>query len=205
MAVLVGMRGQYEHDAAFDASGTITTGSTAQLILPKQLRRSMLYVQNISATAMYIDFGGARAHATMSGGAVTSVTVDNGGFGYTLPPLVKFFGGGDLTKNPSYLSPGLPGEVGPNTLPTAHALLTTGAVSSVVMDSPGANYIKTPYVYLLSAENDPFGAVTPSATVGTLLAANGGSILFNGTSTPTDAVSVFCTATSAAFTCKWMF
>ena len=168
-------------------------------------QRSMLFIQNISSTVMYVEFGGARAHTTLSSNAVSSITVDNAGFGYTVPPRVIFYGGGDLTKNPNYLCPGIPGNVMPGKLPVAHAVLGSGTVTSIVIDDPGpAYFVKAPMVFLQSHENDPYGAATPSATSGTLLAASGGSLLFNGTSTPTSAVSVFCTATSAAFTCKWM-
>lgn len=204
MAVLVGMRGQQTFDYAYDASGTITSGSTAQLVLPEQLQRSMLFFQNISATVMYLELGGARASCTISSGAVNTITVTNGGFGYTIPPKVEFYGGGDLTKNPTYLCPGLPGNVMPGNIPSARAILTAGAVSSIVIDNPGKNFVQAPFVFLKSREQDPFGAATPSATVGMYLAANGGSILFNGTSTPTSALSVFCSASSAAYSCKWM-
>lgn len=201
---LVGSRGQIQRDFKYDASGTITTGGTAQLIMPERVQTSMLMIQNISINAMNLEIGGARASATITNGVVTAITVTNAGFGYTKPPRIKFYGGGDLTKNPTYLCPGLPGHISPSKTASAHAVLTGGTVSSIVIDNGGGNYVKAPYVFLESSEQDPYGCATPSATSGILLSANGGSYYLNGTAQTTDALALYCATTGAAFVCKWM-
>jgi hypothetical protein len=188
----------------YDASGTVTTGGTAQIILPEQFNRTSFFIQNISSGNLFVEFGGARATCTLTSNKVASFTVSNGGFGYTIPPIVKFYGGGDLTKNPTYLCPGLPGNVMPGYLPKAHAVLSTGAVSSIVLDDPGAAYfVKAPMVFLQSSDQDPWGVASPSATDGLLLTPNGGNVYFNGTATTTDAIAIFGATTGQAFTVKY--
>lgn len=201
---LPGSRGQQIRDFMYDASGTTGTGAT--LILPEQPNRTALFLQNISATAMYIEIGGARATATLTSGSVTSIAMTNTGFGYTIPPRVKFFGGGNLAANPTYIGPGLPGLVGPSTSASGHALLTAGAVSSIVIDNGGANYKEAPYVFLQSSEQDPYGAATPSTTSGFELYANTLPLIFGFQNTvcPTDAISVYAASSNLNFTCKYM-
>ena len=205
---LPGSRGQIVRDFMYDASGTITTGGTPQLILPERMQNASGFVQNISTGVLMVEFGGARAHSTLTSGAVTSVTVDNAGFGYTVPPVVYFLGGGDTQKNPNYLCPGLPGFLSPSKPANAHVVLGTSAisgslVSSIVIDDPGANYVEAPYVLLRSSQQDPYGAAIPSATVGTMLVASGGSIFFNGTAFTTDAISIYGGTTGQQCTCKY--
>src|ERR1700685_1015005 len=109
---LVGSRGQFVRDFMYDASGTITTGGTPQLVLPEHPLRTSIFLQNISTNVLMVEFGGARATATINAaGAITAINITNAGFGYTQPPRIKFYGGGDLTKNPTYLCPGLVGNV----------------------------------------------------------------------------------------------
>ena len=200
---LVGSRGQIVRDFMYDASGTITTGGVAQLVLPERMQNVSGFIQNISSGILMIEFGGARASCAVTSGSVSSISMSNAGFGYTIPPTVHFFGGGDLTKNPTYLAPGLPGVQGPSRTAKAHALLTGGGVSAIVIDDPGANYVKAPYVFLQSSEQDPYGAATPSLTNGVILAASGGSVFFNGTAMTTDAISIFGSSTGQPFTCKY--
>lgn len=203
---LVGSRGQIVRDFTYDASGTITAGGTPQLVVPEHAYRTSLFIQNISSSAMYIEIGGARATASLTGNVVTSVAITNGGFGYTLPPLVYFLGGGDRTRNPSYLCPGLPGNLSPSATALGTSTLTGGVVTSVTISNGGNNYVKAPYVFLRSHENDPYGVASPfySSTVsGALLTANGGSLYFNGTVQTTDAFAIYCATTGAAFTCKY--
>ena len=202
-----GSRGQIVRDFMYDASGTITTGGTPQLVLPERLQNSSGFIQNISDTAMYVEFGGARATATLTSGAVSSTSITNNGFGYTTAPMVIFLGGGDSTKNPNYLCPGLPGFMSPACPAKGHTVLgtggTAGTVISIVIDDPGANYVKAPYVFLRSHENDPYGAAAPSTTSGLLLTPSGGNVMFNGTAFTTDAISIYCVATGKAFACKY--
>ena len=200
---LVGSKGQFVRDHFFDASGTITTGGTPQLILPERLMNTSLYLENLSSANLFFEFGGARATATLTNGAVTSIAVTNGGFGYNLPPKVLFFGGGDSAKNPNYLGAGLPGFPSPSFTAQAHAVLTGGVVSSIVIDYAGANYVKAPMVFLQNREMDPYGVATPSATSGILLEPIGGAVTFNGTVCTTDAISVYGATTGQAYCCKY--
>ena len=202
---LVGTRGQQVRDFMYDASGSITTGGTAQLLLPEHAVRTSLYIQNTSTGPLYVDFGGARAHAVLTSGVVTSIVVDNAGFGYTVPPTVHFFGGGDSTKNPNALIPGLPGNQSPSTIASAIAVLSGGTVASISINSGGKNYVKAPYVFLRSRENDPYGCASPSVGgVGTtVLVPNGGSLFYNGSTLTTDAISILGATTGQTFACKY--
>jgi hypothetical protein len=214
---LVGSAGQQALCPFYDASGTITTGGTPQLLLPVHKSRSHLLIMNISDTAMYIEFGAARATATLTSGAITSFSVTNAGFGYTRPPIVHLLGGGN-GGNSSFLGVGAPGYPSPGDAgyaaarytdmsgqrpAQAHATLTGPLVGALVIEDPGAGYVKAPMVYLENDPLDPFGAAIPSSTSGLLVQANGGSYYVNGTVCPTDQVSIVCATTGKAFTVKW--
>lgn len=216
---LPGAVGQINYgEHLFDASGTITTGGTPQLILPKARSRSSLILVNLSAHNMYFEFGGARATATITNGAVSSCTVTNAGLFYTVAPTVEFLGG--AYDNGTQISPtfggvtGLPEFPAPHApagkLAAAHCVMTGSAgaltVSSIVIDSGGSNYCYPPFVFLRNRPIDPFGVANPyqgSTASGILLLANGGSYTANGTICTTDAVSVYGTTTADAFCCKF--
>ncbi len=224
---LVGSREQAVADYLLDASGTITTGGAAQLLLPQHMSRSSFMFVNNSASIMYVDFGAARATCALSTTTVSSTfTITNAGFGYTKPPVVRFMGGGAPQGVSVSAGPGTGGVstmVGANTgfigsaIPfpnwpspphpaQAHATLSSGAVNAIVLDDPGAAYIYAPYMLLFNNGLDPVGCAVPSATAGAggfAVVANGGSLTFNGTVCPTDQCSVFCATTSAGFTLKY--
>lgn len=200
-------RGQQIRDYTYDASGTIATGGTAQLILPERKSTSMWFFQNISDTDMYMEIGSARATAVLTGGVVTSVTITNGGFGFTRPPRVHFIGGASVGWNmqdSNYLGAGEIGYPAPSNFARGHAVLTAGAVSSIVVDNGGASYANPPYVFISNSFEDPFGCASPSATNGIFIPAAGGSYYNNGTAQSTDPLSIFCATAGKAFTCKWM-
>lgn len=204
---LVGSRGQATLDYAYDASGTIATGGTAQLILPRRKSTSFFWFQNISDTDMYLDFGAGRATATLTSGAVSSLSITNAGFGFTKPPIVTFLGGGNTSwnqANSAFLGCGQPNYPAPGVAAQATAVLTTGAISSFQIGNPGVSYAKAPYVQLVNDENDPFGCSLPSATSGFLIGAQGGDFYVNGTACFNDPIAVYCATTGKAFTCKWM-
>lgn len=203
---LVGSGGQQRCDHLYDASGSLA-GSSAQLILAQSRSRSFLQIQNLAATDMWLEFGSARATCSLTSGVVTTVTVSNAGFGFTLPPQVMFLGGGTDAdgiflggNQPNYDSPqaisgGRPAQ--------AHATLNAGTVNAIVIDDGGAGYKIAPFVFLLNDPNDPYGCAAPTSGTGVLLVRSGGSLTFNGTNCPTDPIAVIGTK-DAVFTCKWM-
>lgn len=81
------------------------------------------------AVAIAGDGSGATAHSVRSF-AIDSITVDAGGSAYTSPPVV--------TIAPPTGANGVQA--------TAHAVLTTGAVTSIVIDNPGFGYLTAPAV-----------------------------------------------------------
>lgn len=88
--------------------------------------------RDASNPAPYIDSVGvygatATATANLTTGSVTSVTVTNGGGGYTAAPIVQFFGGGGSGA-------------------TATANLTGGVVTSITVNTGGAGYTSPPTV-----------------------------------------------------------
>lgn len=212
MSALQGLRGQDYRDRMFDASGTIASGGTAQLILPEAKMRSSLMIENSSDTDMVIEIGAGRASCTISSGVINAVSVTNAGFGYSLAPTVKFIGGaypGSITTSLSLSLPADPSWPSPQHVAKAHCVMTGSApnmtISSIVIDDGGALYQYPPYVQLTNSLLDPWGGAVPSATVGILLKANGGSYTSNGSICTTDQISVFCATTSKAYMCKYTY
>lgn len=217
MALMPGMRGQQTRDLMFDASGVIAAGAAAQLLLPEAKSRSFLLITNLHLTEiMYVDFGSARATAVITSGAVTSFVVVNAGFGFTRPPKVSLLGGGD-GGNSSFLGVGEPGYPAPGDAgmsaarftdmsgqrpAKAHAVLTADAVTSIVIEDPGAGYVIAPYVFITNDPLDPYGVAIPSATSGIPIPANT-SLIFDR-AVPTDPVSIVAASTNHAFACKWL-
>jgi hypothetical protein len=198
-----GVANQAGRHFLYDASGSIVTGGTPQLILPETtLGRSYLSIQNTSAGLLMLEWGSARAKCTISGGVVNSVTVTNGGFNFTKPPLVEFQGGGN-NGNSSFLGLPLPNASGPGHPAKAHAVLSGGAVSSIVIDDPGSGYVCAPFVFIANSNLDPYGCAAPSASVGYQLF-SGTNIWFNGFTCPTDSVAVYGATTAQTFVCKFM-
>ena len=212
---LVGSAEQSVRHYTYDASGTITSGSAPQLLLPQHQSRSMLLITNNSANTMYLDIGSARATCTLSGTVVNSAfTITNAGFGYTHAPLVRFLGGGYPNTshgsakghagfNTAYVGASGPNFPSPPHPAVAYAVLTGGAVTSIVLTDPGANYVVAPMLVMFNSDLDPIGAAIASPTSGYELSA-GGSLMFNGTCCPTDPISIFCATPTSAFTCKFM-
>ena len=214
MGVLVGAYMQQKRFPLYCADGTITSGGTAQLVLPQVPSRSLLKIQNLSNGPLWFEFGSARATATLTSGAVSSFTITNAGFNFTKPPVVKLFGGGKA-GNGSYLGLGQPGGEAPvSTLglgvpALAYATLSGGAVNAIVLEqhhgyTGGIGYVCAPYVFMMNSDLDPNGCAVPSATSGMLLTAQSAPYILDGTSCHTDAISVYGATTGQAFLCRWM-
>lgn len=209
MANLVGYSGQYVTTHLFDVSGTITSGGTPQLLLPIGLCRASIIVQNISDTSMYLSIGAPPVTCSLTSGAVSSISVGNAGFGYSMAPTVHFYGGANSNRNsqPTYTLSGLPDYPAPSNPATAHCVMSGSApnmtISSIVIDSGGSGYAYPPFVFLRNRALDPYGCSIPSATNGILLAASGGSYTSNGSVCTTDQIAIFCATSSKAFTCKF--
>lgn len=220
---LVGAENQQKRHYLYRADGAIASATLPQLIVAQAQARSMMFFQNISSAAtMWFEIGSGSATATLTGSTVSSVTVVNGGFGYTKPPVVKFLGGGYPvgsgdsrfpTRNTAYLGLNQPNGAAPSDPAEAVAVLSSGAVSSISLVQSrygagsvgGSNYAIAPYVQILNSDLDPYGCADPSVGGGSgyMLGANQ-SLYWNGTATPTDPVAVFCTTVGAKFVFRWM-
>ncbi len=206
--ILIGARQQTTIDSYFDASGTITTGGTAQLLLPQRKSCSHLVVSNVSTVAMQIQFGVAPAKAVLTNGVVTSVTVSDAGFGFQCAPDVFFFGGGNNGDLTSYGAT-MPGWPPPANVAVGNAVMGTSSIAglrinSIALSNGGSGYSAPPFVQVVPSRRDPTGVGLASSSLGIPLQANGGSYYINGTSCPTEAISIWCGTTGAAFTCKWL-
>ena len=212
---LIGAKGQLSCDRLYTIQGTIASNSAPQLITPIASSRSFFFIQNNSSATMWIGFGTAIVTATISGGAVTGTTIVNGGFGFTAPPIIEFLGGAaycPLTGlGPS--GAGLPGYASPNNFPNnagyrpaqAHAVLTAGVLTSIVIDDPGSGYAFAPWVDVRNDFSDRYGCVNPffgSVPNGFQLSA-GQSYTSNGTYSTTDQFAVFSATAGGAFLFTW--
>ena len=209
MSTMPGMQNQTSRDLTYDASGTITAGGVAQLVLAERKSTPMLLLQNLSAVNMTFECGSARATCVVSGGKVTSVTVTNAGFNFTRAPTVEFLGGG-RPGNTADVSAGQPGYDAPTVPAQATCVMASATplagnkVSSITIDNPGAGYIIAPYVWIKNSQLDPQGVATPTnAGAGGILLTPYGSLAINDMTNPVDAISVFCATISSAFTVKW--
>jgi hypothetical protein len=202
MARMVGFTEQQVLTPVYRADGTIATGGTPQLILPRAAPRSSILIQNTSTSdTLTFEFGCARARATITNGAVSSITVTNAGFGFTYPPIVRFLGGGNAL-NGKDLGLGYPNQNAPSNFAVAHCVLSGGAISSIVIDNPGSGYDCAPYVQLLNDPNDNNGCAVPSATSGFKLAP-GASLYQAYNVVTTDAIAVYGATTGDSWFCQY--
>lgn len=209
MAGIIGLQEQRTPLHEFDVSGVIISGTTPQLVLPVQLSRSSLTIENISTHNMYVTIGAPPATCTLSGGAVSTVTAGNAGQGYSIAPTVHFYGGCNANRSsyPTYALPGTPDYPSPSSVASAHCVMTGTApnmtISSIVVDSGGSGYAYPPFVFLKNNALDPFGFSIPSTTNGIQLISAGGSLTRNGSICTTDQVAIVGTTTNDPFTCKF--
>lgn len=195
-------------DQLFDASGTITSGGTAQLMLPQSKSRAHLLIVNNSSAVLYIQIGVLPGKATISGGVVTGITVPDVGFGFQAPPDIFIYGGGN-SNNLGSFGATMPDWPPPSSAAQAIAVMGSSPISgqnisSITVTSGGSGYLAAPYVNIVAKSYDPTGVGVPSATAGIQIPANGGQIVYNGTTCPTSAISVYGATTGQAYICKWM-
>ena len=216
---LVGARGQMSRDIMYPVSGMTLTSAPTMLVLPEARVRSSFLFQNLSANPMFLEIGAGSATATLTSGVVSSITVGNPGFGYTIAPDVMLLGGG-YDGNTTYTGATLPCNPPPGfqtgtAMPPlgkqaqAHAVLTNGAISSIVVDYGGSSYAKAPYVLIKNNGNDPNGAADPSYNSGSgasgsgILVAASSSVVFNGTACPTSPIAVYCATSGSRWVAKF--
>lgn len=208
MSQFQGIRGQYVKDELYVADGLITLGGTSQLILPRMNARSYLLLQNKSNASMYFEIGGARATVSLSGGALNTFTITNGGFGYVQAPKVRLLGGGPPGGNAgANFGAGQPTWDAPSNVGTAVATIAGGIVTAIAVENPGSGYLRAPYVLLESTDADGYGCANPffgSATSGILLNSGDPPLIF-AAQCPVGAVSVYCPDTDAPFACRYMY
>jgi hypothetical protein len=205
------LSGQAGRHPSFPADGKIASATLPQLILPDQPSRAFLHFQNTSSAIMWFGFGSARATCTISGGAVATFTITNPGFNFTRPPSVTFLGGGQGTgngvipTNTSYVGAAGPQFPAPASVAQAHAVLTGGAVTSIVLDFGGSGYVQPPLVFLQNDPLDPLGAFDPSYNSGSgFQLYPGNSIYEAGNMVETGPLAVFCATLNSTFACRYM-
>lgn len=209
MAGIIGLQEQRVACHLYDASGVIASNTTPQLVLPVQLSRSSLIVQNISTHDMYVTVGAPPATCTLSNGAVSTVTAGNAGYGYSIAPTVHFYGGCNANRSsyPTNALPGTPDYPSPSSVASAHCVMTGTApnmtISSIVVDSGGSGYAYPPFIFLKNNVLDPFGFSIPSTTNGIRLISAGGSYTSNGSICTTDQIGLVGTTTNDPFTVKF--
>ena len=189
-----------------DYSGSITTGGTPQLVLPRWASRSYFFFQNTSTNPLVLEFGSARGLAVVSSGTISSVSVTNGGMGYTFAPKVTLIGGGPSGQVPDGLNAGYvsPTPGGYDTAMGVQAIVTaavSGGSLTFSVTYPGSGYIGAPYVFLTPDPRDPLGAAKPSATVGIAVAAGATFVQETAYVSP-DQVTVYGGTTAQTFVCK---
>ena len=112
-----------------------------------------------SAPVVSPNTGGSLWKAWVGGAVNTTVTINNGGAGYTYPPIVVF-------------SPPPTIQNGGGICATGHSTLTSGAVASVVVDNQGAGYTSAPTITFI---NDPRENPNIPITGSTVTAGSGAS------------------------------
>jgi hypothetical protein len=103
-----------------------------------------------------LDAAHAGAAAVITGGAVTAITVQHGGFGYISPPVVTIGPGGGVTAD-------------------ATAVLTGGAVTSIVINNGGSGY-STPPTVSIAGPDVPLGDGTTTPQYAAVGATSAGSV-----------------------------
>jgi hypothetical protein len=105
---------------------------------------AILHIENFNGTA-------ATATATVSGGAVTSISITNGGSGYKSAPTVNFYGGGAVVNGGSKA--------------IATATLTNGVVTGITINNGGSGYTTAPTIAISGGNK---GVLFPNLNIANL-------------------------------------
>jgi len=204
-------------DRSYRADGSL--GNTSpKLILPQAQSRAMLSIQNIGSNQIYLEHGCARATTTLTSGAVTAITILNPGFGFVKPPIVTFKGGGQVNAPLAASNWDGRGQIDAWAVPNGYnsttavfsrparaiAVLTSGVVTSFVIEDGGAGYITPPEILLTNDPNDPYGCADPSYNSGSGVVLNSlGTYFLNGTFCHTDAIALYAASGAATYYCEY--
>ncbi|MDV7699015.1 hypothetical protein N6B72_19010 [Chryseobacterium soli] len=93
----------------------------------------------------------AVATATISGGAITGITITNGGSGYTTVPTVNFYGGGSIVNG--------------GTKAKATATVSGGVVTGITINNGGTGYTSIPTVTISGGNK---GVLFPNLNIANL-------------------------------------
>lgn len=105
---------------------------------------AIMHIENFSGIP-------ATATATISGGAVNSVTITNPGKGYTSPPTINFFGGGAVLNGGSKAQ--------------ATATISNGSITGVTITNGGSGYTGNPTVTISGGNK---GMLLPNLNISNL-------------------------------------
>lgn len=118
---IVSLMSTFFATVAFAQSGSVGINTS------KPDPSAILHIENFNGVS-------AIATATISGGAVTGITISNGGSGYTTAPTVNFYGGGSVVNG--------------GTKARATATVTNGVVTGITINNGGSGYTSAPTVTL---------------------------------------------------------
>lgn len=199
---------------AYATVSVVTTGGVAAINITNSGTGA-----TTSTTVSFSGGGGSGAQAVITGlvnGAVTQITITNPGTGYTSSPTVSLSGGSGFTAqvdvrygqlgtftivsggsgykdNPQVLISAPDSDSLPVLQATAIAVVTAGAVSSIILTQAGLGYTKPPTVTLVGGNNSaqgtiglmPFGVqgTTIETYQGAIWTANGPKISFTAPGT----------------------
>lgn len=124
--------------AAFAQSGSVGINTS------KPDQSAILHIENFNGVS-------ATATATISGGAVTGITINNGGSGYTAVPTVNFYGGGSVSNS--------------GTKARATATITNGTVTGITINNGGSGYTTAPTVAISGGNK---GMLFPNLNISSL-------------------------------------
>lgn len=204
---LSGSANQQMRHYLYRADGTITSGGNAQVVLGQSMARSLLYIENTSTGDLWLEIGTAFAHCAITSGAVTSVTVDNAGLGFSTAPNIRFLGGGNTVTLGGYGGLAQVNGAAPASVASAVCNMSGTApnmtVSTISVISGGSGYVRAPYVQIVNDDLDPNGGAAPALNTGIVLPTKT-SIRFDATVCPTDPVSLWSATTGSQFVVRYM-